>query len=940
VTLLKTGKLSSSERLFSVFTSKPVIDDDLSDTYAVNQDGVIFYILCGACKEEIVDILICGNSANCCQKATKALSKYIVHLLNCDIQKARILFPVPNIELLALVLEFVTIKSIAVYNNNLVLYIYTGKNVYKENIISHKTKNELIEKAKSISRALRTAHFESSDKINGTRSKPLHGHPCDGIVAGSLGAFPEFILPTFPCKKTMQGFCFPCFFSKVEMSRASSDDIYNSFEIQTKYIIDNFDEQVMKCQLRSDQSTKALWDVTLCFASNGSLFSDSETTQEGRYHAFKMLYDEIKKRNLTSLVYIETCADDYLHFLDDSEESDKLMPILQKLNVVVLCGFESAQDFTRDVLYTKSLKLWDFEKVVKRNKEHGLQTGAFLYTGFHSMTQNEIIIDLVKSLCYLLKLDAVPVIMIPKLHDFTFPDLLYQYGNYNIIDPYTVLNIAEIVAWITNIIPVPSKKDKWMMSDLLDDIPISSTSFLNNKDKIVCMVCATKIRDVLQIVRSNMDYSLFKSAEDQVKNCENKCHERYLQYLNSEDHIRKEKSLIRRTIENTTFALEKKEQYIRSLCDTRKKRKQFISEVKKDLLCYGLSVDKNTLADIRKINKFFGESKFIHIAQIMLPGDLYVNAPVLEEFSKRSVYSLRVTKNNIILLKNSKELFEVTVSPLPSWTDKKLANGKFLSDIISIHGHNTLALVRHNECYYKRLDRGCKYCSGHTYCDDEDFKLPTITQIAEAVYQAEADCGNYSLALSGGTRVHPDRGAIYFSKIAKAVLCLVPSIKISVEIAPPESNNFIDMLINSGVNTLIMNMELFDDEKRRLFSPGKSEIPITRYFEALSYAVHKIGAGSVSSVLIAGLESIKSTIKGAKKLIDIGVIPTIMPFRPYDNCEMSDYPVTNPKDLLIIEAEINEYLKQKDLKYNYASGCLNCNACIGNDLIISYKKQS
>ena len=135
-------------------------------------------------------------------------------------------------------------------------------------------------------------------------------------------------------------------------------------------------------------------------------------------------------------------------------------------------------------------------------------------------------------------------------------------------------------------------------------------------------------------------------------------------------------------------------------------------------------------------------------------------------------------------------------------------------------------------------------------------------------------------------------------------------------------------------------MELFDDGKRRLFSPGKSEIPITRYFEALSYAVHKIGAGSVSSVLIAGLESIKSTIKGAKKLIDIGVIPTIMPFRPYDNCEMSDYPVTNPKDLLIIEAEINEYLKQKDLKYNYASGCLNCNACIGNDLIISYKKQS
>lgn len=933
---LKADKMSSSDRLFSIFTSKSTDHSDLSNTYAVNQGDITFYIVCGDCKEEIVDILICGSGGDCIQKATKALLKYLTHLMNDDIRKARILFPLPNIDLLTLMLEFITIKSIAVYNSNLVLYTYTDKNVYKINNFSHNTRNELIDKSKSISRALRNAHFESSDKIDGARSKPLHGHPCDGIVAGSLGAFPEFILPTFPCKKTIQGFCSPCFFSKVEMSKASSNDIYNSFEIQTKYIIDNFDEQVMKCQLRSDQSTKDIWDITLCFASNGSLFSNYETTREGRFHAFKMLYDEIKKRNLTSLVYIETCADDYLRFLE-SEELNELMPILQKLNVVVLCGFESAQDFTRDVLYTKSLKLLDFEKVVKRNRDYGLQTGAFLYTGFHSMTHNEIIIDLVKSLCYLLKLDVVPVIMIPKLHEFTFPDLLYQYGKYNIIDPYTVLNIAEIAAWITIITPTPLKKDKWMMSDLLDDIPMSSTSFFNNENKIVCMACATKIRDILQKVRSSMNYSLFELAENKVKSCENNCYERYLQHLNSEDDIRKEKSLIRRTIDNTTFALKKRNQYIRSLGDSRKK-KQSVSEVKKELLCYGVKVGKKTLEDLRKINKFFGESKFIHVPQIILPGGFYVTAPVLEEFSKQSVYSLRVTNNHVTMLKNNKELFEVTITPVPSWIDKKLSNGKSLSDIICIHGHDTLALVRHNDCFYNRSDRGCKYCSSNKYCDGEDSKLPTTNQIAEAVYLAEADCGNYSLALSGGTTAYPDRGAIYFSEIAKAVHCLAPSIRISVEIAPPETNDFIDMLINSGVNTLIMNIDLFDDEKRRLFCPGKSEISINRYFEALSYAVHKLEVGSVSSVLIAGIESIKSTIKGAKKLIDIGVIPTIMPFRPYDNCEMSDYPITNPKNLLIIDAEINQYLKKKDLKPNYASGCLSCNACIGSDFKIREKK--
>lgn len=87
-------------------------------------------------------------------------------------------------------------------------------------------------------------------------------------------------------------------------------------------------------------------------------------------------------------------------------------------------------------------------------------------------------------------------------------------------------------------------------------------------------------------------------------------------------------------------------------------------------------------------------------------------------------------------------------------------------------------------------------------------------------------------------------------------------------------------------------------------------------------------------MLIAGLESVESTIAGAKLLVDICVIPTIIPLRPYDNCEMCDYPISNPADLITIETEINHYIKTIGLTYKRPHGCLSCNACIGTDLCL------
>lgn len=407
----------------------------------------------------------------------------------------------------------------------------------------------LVNRTQAINRRLRIELFNTSEKLPDIRRKPFFGQFVNGMATESLGPFPEFILPTHPCSRTLQGYCSPCFFSKVPMSSLSRDDIYNSLVVQTQYIIDHFDEIVIGFQSRED-SLKNKFDVTFCYACNGSLFSDAETTQSTRKQAFQMLADEIEKRNLRPLTYIETCVTDYLDFLS-SKEFDTIFPLLKKLNAVICFGFESANDVTRNLIYLKNLSLIDFEKAVEINTKLGVQSAAFLYSGFHSMTQNEIINDVTNSVAYLTSKRVMPIIMYPNLQEYTLPHLLYHAGRYNLIDPRTALKIFENTDAITKCI-AQDNRDFWLMGDLFGGPPAPPTNFFNNKHKITCSCCTENIRNVLQRIRQSHDSSLLSICQKSISSCE--CQQKYNDKLIEEDLTYGGKDIIERISENIKFA--------------------------------------------------------------------------------------------------------------------------------------------------------------------------------------------------------------------------------------------------------------------------------------------------------------------------------------------------------------------------------------------------
>lgn len=407
--------------------------------------------------------------------------------------------------------------------------------------------NIYIKKTYLISRSLRHHYYKTTKKNKNPYSKPFHGFIENGLVRESLGPFPEFILPTHPCDKTLKGFCSPCFFSKLPLYDCSSKLVYESLLTQTKYIIDNYQEILIKYQIRPRGSLDR-FDSVFCYATNGSFFNNSETLPEHRLQALSMLVDFAKSNKLNLLMYLETCTEDYIKAYDNGE-INKLYPLLKELNTLILVGLESINDYSRNVIYNKNLQINDFYKVLEINRELGLETGAFVFSGFHSMIEGEIIKDVEKTLFYLKKEKVMPVLMFPNLKNYSLLHLLYAYNRYNLIDPRTCVQLMTSLynqfenSKITN-------RDKWLTGDVWGGPPASAIDMFSNSNKISCNYCSKIIANAAMRFRIDHDLDKFTKAIAPIHICENNCDEKYNNYISRTS----DKSLRQRTEENILFA--------------------------------------------------------------------------------------------------------------------------------------------------------------------------------------------------------------------------------------------------------------------------------------------------------------------------------------------------------------------------------------------------
>ena len=343
--------------------------------------------------------------------------------------------------------------------------------------------------------------------------------------------------------------------------------------------------------------------------------------------------------------------------------------------------------------------------------------------------------------------------------------------------------------------------------------------------------------------------------------------------------------------------------------------------LKAKLLCYGIRANTNTKMYMKEVNHYVLDKGFMHAAHFMID-NLVINTCIMEKFCQNSPFEIRPNGERLELYENDAYIAPIKVLQLPEWCDEYI-EGYRIGDFLRPHSPNCVACWPYLKCNYYAQGQQCKFCSMGNYHIKTILPERIVVQMIRKALEYNPE---YEIALSGGTCDAPDRSISYFANICSGVQ-KDNSAYISVETAPPSDLRYIDELKESGATAIIMNLEIADDELRKQLCPGKATISQSHYMQAYKKAVKTFGVGNVSCVLIAGIQNGEDLVNKAQELIELGVIPTIIPFKPLDGCILRNYPTTNPDELIQVARKVDMLLSKQGLDADEQKGCTKCNGC-------------
>lgn len=287
------------------------------------------------------------------------------------------------------------------------------------------------------------------------------------------------------------------------------------------------------------------------------------------------------------------------------------------------------------------------------------------------------------------------------------------------------------------------------------------------------------------------------------------------------------------------------------------------------------------------------------------------------------------------LMRDGVVIEDVLVDPIdrPLFYDLETADGVPYEQLARMHGDGVLASTVVQTCIrYADEQTRCRFCT-----IEESLRAGATTQVkrpeelAEVAAAAVRLDGVRQMVLTTGTSNGPDRGAKHLARVVAAVKQVVPGLPIQVQIEPPVDLGWIDHLRDAGAEAIGIHIETLDPLARVRWTPGKATVPLSRYEQAWRHAVAVFGRNRVSTYLLVGLgEDPDDLTEGALRLIDMGVYPFIVPYRPLAGslAHRDGVPAPDPAVLEGVTRQVGAALRQAGMAgRDQVAGCAACGAC-------------
>lgn len=268
----------------------------------------------------------------------------------------------------------------------------------------------------------------------------------------------------------------------------------------------------------------------------------------------------------------------------------------------------------------------------------------------------------------------------------------------------------------------------------------------------------------------------------------------------------------------------------------------------------------------------------------------------------------------------------------PRFYDLATADGVPYEQIARLHGANVLATTVVQTCIRYAEDQRCRFCTiEESLRSGDTVAAKTPAQLAEVAEAAVRLDGVTQMVMTTGTTAGPDRGARNLVRCVRAVLAAVPGLPIQVQIEPPADLAVLGELRRAGAVAVGIHVESLDDGVRGRWMPGKGSVPMAEYEAAWDEAVRVFGRNQVSTYLLVGLgEDPDELVAGAAGLIERGVYPFVVPFRPMAGTLAVRDGATGPDPAVVadVSERVARLLRAAGMTgAEQKAGCAACGAC-------------
>jgi len=333
-------------------------------------------------------------------------------------------------------------------------------------------------------------------------------------------------------------------------------------------------------------------------------------------------------------------------------------------------------------------------------------------------------------------------------------------------------------------------------------------------------------------------------------------------------------------------------------------------ELEIDLFCRGLRVPSYvSLEGARGISRTragLGSGlELVLPAQSWLKRDIWMNAPVVEQFAERSPYTLRGSPQAGYAVYDDRglERYPVRLPQEPSWYQRQTSRDVPMSKVGVLQG-TYLGIYINPVCafwnYSPRLN--CRFCTTGRNVGGTDSAVKTIEDVVETCHAAKDGSDVTFVHFNGGFQ--GSRGLSAAEPYVRAVKENA-GLLVGLQLTPEKNFTRYDRLIDLGVDHFSFCLELFDPEWFARICPGKARtIGQSLFLEAMDYCASRLPRGAVSGEIIAGLEPIEITLEAIERIASVGAFPTVCVFRPTVGSDLEDWPPPDFDDMRRVLAAV------------------------------------